>query len=51
MSGENDNIEEILKSNRNRLEAVKLNFHRELYNQIDWEDRLICIKVCSYIES
>ena len=44
MSGEIDNIDEILKSYRNRLTAVKLNFHRELYNQIDWEDRLICIK-------
>lgn len=44
MSGEIDNIDEILKSYRNRLAAVKLNFHRELYNQIDWEDRLICIK-------
>ena len=44
MASEIENIEEIQRSYRNKLAAVKSDFHRELFYKIDWEDRLICIK-------
>lgn len=44
MANEIENLEEIQRSYHNKLAAVKLDFHRDLYYKIDWDDRLICIK-------
>ena len=39
-----EDLEEIMRSHRNKLAAVTTTFHRGLYSKIDWDDRLIGIK-------
>lgn len=39
-----EDLEEIMRSYRNKLSAVGTIFHRGLYTKIDWDDRLIGIK-------
>ena len=39
-----EDLEEIMRSYRNKLSAVGTTFHRGLYTKIDWDDRLIGIK-------
>lgn len=40
----NDEIQEVLDTSDRLVEATKLDFHRYLSAEIDWRDRLICIK-------
>lgn len=37
-------ISPLLAAMERRLEAVECSLHRSLYAQIDWDDRLVCIK-------
>lgn len=39
-----EDLEEIMRSYRNKLSVVGTTFHRGLYTKIDWDDRLIGIK-------
>lgn len=39
-----DEIQEVLDTSDRLIEATKLDFHRYLSSEIDWRDRLICIK-------
>ncbi len=40
----NDEIQEMLDTSDRLVEATKIDFHRYLSTEIDWRDRLICIK-------
>lgn len=40
----NEDVEQIYRISRKRVRDVSLNFKRYLYDAIDWDDRLICIK-------
>ena len=40
----NDEIQEVLDTSDRLVEATKLDFHRYLSAEVDWRDRLICIK-------
>ena len=39
-----EDLEEIMRSFRNKMAVVGATFHRGLYSKIDWDDRLIGIK-------
>lgn len=39
-----DDVQELIDSQERRLRSTTSAFHRALYNEIDWNDRLICIK-------
>ena len=40
----NDEMQEVIDTSDRLVEATKLDFHRYLSAEIDWRDRLICIK-------
>ena len=37
-------IEPMLTAMERRIAATEASLHRSLYSQIDWDDRLVCIK-------
>ncbi|MCR5413468.1 MAG: AAA family ATPase [Kiritimatiellae bacterium] len=39
-----DNFVQIFAALDRRLEAIDSSYHRPLYSELDWDDRLICIK-------
>ena len=41
---ESQEIEPLIAAMERRMSAVEANLHRSLYSQIDWDDRLVCIK-------
>jgi len=41
---EDSDIEPIMRSMERRLSETEAEYHRPLYGEIDWDDRLVCIK-------
>lgn len=37
-------VQPLLNSMERRLDAVETTFHRPLFREVDWDDRLVCIK-------
>ena len=41
---EDSEIEPLIRSMERRIDAVETDYHRPLYQCVDWDDRLVCIK-------
>ena len=41
---EDSEVEPLIRSMERRIDAVETDYHRPLYQCVDWDDRLVCIK-------